>query len=379
MAFLTSLSPYQTRLLRMRSQRLAGDRGEEPETPDQVLVKVCGVQAQELPAGLLSIRARSKGLTTAEVERARQEERSILWTWAMRGTLHLISAEDTGWLLQLLAPRLIAGGKGRMSQLGWDEANTKAALNLLAKRLREGGLIRAEIAQLFKENGLPWEGQAPFHLIYRAALEGLVCHGPDRDGEPTFVLRESWLPQEQALSREEALALIARRFLAGYAPAAPEDLAQWSGLSLSEAREAWKLNAEALVPVETPGGPAWLLKEQLAWLKDLPEMAGKPTVRLLPRYDTYLLGYQNRELAVEPRFAKRVHPGGGILHPVVLVDGQARGVWKSRRRRLRGREVLELQVEPFEPFEPELIPLLEAEAADIGRFSAIKATLVILS
>jgi hypothetical protein len=100
-------------------------------------------------------------------------------------------------------------------------------------------------------------------------------------------------------------------------------------------------------------------------------------VRLLPRYDTYWLGYAGRELAVDPAWARRVHPGGGIIHPVLLVDGQAQGTWKTRRRSQRGRPVLEVQVQPFERLAGEILPLLEAEAADLGRFLGDQSALAL--
>jgi hypothetical protein len=126
------------------------------------------------------------------VEAKRAEDRSIAWTWAMRGTLHLLAAEDTGWLLALLGPKFIAGGKRRLAQLGWDEGRTAAGLRLLEAALGErGGLTRSEIAQVFKQEGLPSEGQAPFHLIYRAAREGRLCYGPEQEGSPRSCCRRA--------------------------------------------------------------------------------------------------------------------------------------------------------------------------------------------
>jgi hypothetical protein len=374
-----TLTAWQIRLLRLRAQRLLPEQTSGRDDPAQVLAQVGGVQAQELPAALLSVRARSTGLTVQEVERARTEERSIVWTWAMRGTLHLIVAEDAPWLLALLGPKLINAGRRRLEELGWDEGRTEAGLRLLQSALRDrSGLTRPQIAQLFKENGLPAEGQAPIHLIYRATLEGRLCYGPDREGAPTFVSCESWLPDPQPLSRSEALACLARRYLGGYGPAGPEDLARWSGLGSGEARKAWGLIAAEIVTVKTAEGETlWLLKEQaeaaLPWLDELVDRAKTPSVRLLPRYDTYWLGYVERALALDPAFAKRVHPGGGVIHPVLLVEGQARGNWKTRRR----KGVLEVQVQPFESLPDEALPPLEAEAADLGRFLGERATLAI--
>jgi hypothetical protein len=371
-----SLNAQQTRRLRLRAQRLLASPTGASTTPAQVLAAVCGVQAQDLPAGLLSMRARSAGLSAAGIERARQEERSIAWTWCLRGTLHLVSAEDANWLVPLLGPSFIAGDRRRFQQLGWDEQKAASGLRLVSEALqRDGALTRAEIVHLLKENSLPSEGQAPVHLLYRAALEGLLCAGPNRGKEPTYVLWENWLGEFQPRPPEEALAELARRYLQAYAPAGPEDLASWSGLKLGEARQAWHLIAKELVQVEAAGKPAWLLKSQLSWLEEVLAEGDQAAahVRLLPRFDTYLLGYTSRDLAVDPAYARRIHPGGGILNAALLVDGQARGTWKIQRRGIR----LEVQVEPFEPLAQELLPLIEAEASDVGRFLGLEAVPVI--
>ena len=340
-------------------------------SPAQVAQEVCGVQAQDLPAALLSIRARSAGLTASGVEQARQIERSIAWTWCLRGTLHLISAEDARWMVPLLGAGLIAAGRRRFEQLGWDDESVATGMRLLQDSLGvHGGLTRAEITQLLKANGLPWEGQAPVHLLYRATLEGLICMGPNRGTQPTYVLFERWLGEPLPLPRQAALEKITCRYLEAYGPARPQDLAGWSGLRIGEAREAWRLVADRLVQVEVAGQPAWLLKTRLPWMDELSESG--PVVRLLPRFDTYLLGYANRDLAVDPAFAKRIHPGGGIIQAALLVDGEALGTWKTRRH---GRH-LEVTVAPFVGLSEQLFPQIEAEVADLGRFLGGEAVLI---
>ena len=363
-----TLSASQARLLRLQAQRLLPAGPGSPSSPARVLQDVTGVQAQDLPAALLSIRARSTGLTASALQQARQEERSIVWTWCMRGTLHLVAAEDARWLLPLLGPRFIATGRRRFRQLGWDKDRAAAGLQLLQAALARSdeGLTRPEIVRLLQENDLPAEGQAPFHLLYRAALEGILCHGAHREDEATYVLLAEWLGRPQPLPRQEAVTRLVLRYLQAYGPATPEDMARWSGLKLGDIRQAWERLDNQLLPAELEGEPAWLLRSHLPRLdEDLERLAAaRPLVCLLPRYDTYLLGYAGRDLAVEPEHARRVHPGGGIIHPVLLVDGQARGTWKTKQRAVH----LELVLQPFRDLPPSLLPHVEAEVADLGRF-----------
>jgi hypothetical protein len=244
----------------------------------------------------------------------------------MRGTLHLVAAEDLGWLLGLLGPVAIAAAARRRAELGLDDDAYVRALAATRAALGDRGpLTRAELAD-----------------------------------EPTFVLLDDWAPLAAPVAREAALAELARRYLAAHGPAGPRDLAAWSGLPLRDARAAWREIAGELVEVAVRGEPAWVL----AGSSLTPPRADGPVVRLLPLFDTYLLGYRGRDLAVEPSFARRVLPGGGWLHPTVAADGGIVATWRSERR--RGR--LEVEVEAFGALEPEVRARLAEEAADVARF-----------
>ena len=365
-----SLSNDQVRLLRLRAQRLT-PRSRDTISDVALLVKeLCGIQAQDARAAVLALRVRSAGLVAADVERARVQERTITRTWGLRGTLHLLATEDLGWLLPLFSPVFIAGGQRRRAELGLDEDTCARGIRVIRDVLAsQGPLTRAEIVEQLAIHGLHIEGQARPHLLYRAALEGVICLGPDHGTEPTYVLLSDWVQQGQALPQEAAYTELAFRYLGAYGPATPEDMAAWSGLPLSRIRAAWRHSADQLMEVETSGSAAWMLKTRAAWL-DEPPTADR-VVCLLPGFDIYLLGYQKRDLAVPQQHTKRINAGGGILHPALLVDGRAVGTWKS----LRKKDHLDMIVEPFDQLAPEVYPGLEAEVADLARFLEVKASL----
>ncbi len=362
---MTTLSQDQTRRLRLRAQHLDHRDGRLADAADLVRA-IGGVQAQDLPAAALSIRARTRGLTAEDVERARVEERSVLHTWAMRGTLHLVATEDAGWLLSLLNPIFMAADRGRRAQLGLDEATVERGVTALRKLLAEGPQTRAELAEPLAAQDIPVEGQALVHLIAYAVMAGVVCHGPDRGGKPCYVLLDDWVKLGAALDPDAATTELARRYLVAYGPATPEDLAAWSGLKLGAARAAMRRIGDELIEVQVGERAAWLPKAHAAWLKQRLPDAG---VRLLPAYDTALLGYAKRDLMVDPAHARRVHPGGGTLRPVVLVDGRACATWRVTRKRDR----LAVVIEPFDDFAPEVLRAVEDEARDVGRFLGQRA------
>ncbi|HVB22075.1 MAG TPA: winged helix DNA-binding domain-containing protein [Ktedonobacteraceae bacterium] len=371
-----SLSNHSVRHLRLRAQLLFPQPLSAARNIAQVVQSLCGIQAQEEPSAALAIRARTTGLIAANVEQARINERSIVRTWGQRGTLHLLATEDIGWLLPFLGPVFIAGDRRRRAELGLDEDTCARAIHMLRNVLaNQGPLTRAEIVEQLAMHSIRLEGQARPHLLGRAALEGVICFGPNRGTEPTYVLLSNWLSHKDIrhpLSEDAAYRELTRRYLHAYAPATPEDQAAWSGLPLSKTRAAWQSLADELLEVDVAGIPVWMLKSQAAWLDEQPPTSS--IVRLLPRYDTYLLGYQSRDLAVPREFAKRINAGGGIVHPTLLVDGRVVGTWKSQQQ----KNQLNVRVEPFGSFSAEIYPGIEAEVADIGRFVGVQASLQVM-
>ncbi len=109
--------------MRCRAQRLHLEERYAASVA-QVVRDVCGVQAQVMSASTLAVGARSSGLRASGVAQARERERSVVRTWCMRGTLHLVATEDAGWLLSLLGSPFVAAGRRRLAQLGLDEDAT---------------------------------------------------------------------------------------------------------------------------------------------------------------------------------------------------------------------------------------------------------------
>ncbi len=362
------LSTEEIRYLRLRAQHLYPKRIPAPGTVSQLLRDICGVQAQDPSAAALAVRARSKGLVAADVEQTRVGERSIVRSWCMRGTLHLLATHDLHWLLSLHGPEFVHKSQRRYEELGLSEEICAKAIGLIHKfLLSEGPLTRAELAKKLSRMGIPTEGQAANHLMRRAALESVICFGPDRQGEQTYVLIATWLSSDESPGVDHAFAMLARRYLEAYGPARPDDLATWSGLSLTRAREGFKLIKDELLEVDSDVIPHSMLKSQLNWLDE--KLEDRTIVNLLPSYDPYLLGYRGRDSIVPKQYAKRIHPGGGVIRPTLLVNGIAVGTWRTKRR----KSFLEVIVEPFEILNNEVFHALEEEVNDLGQFLQVSS------
>ncbi len=368
---MTRLSTEQVRRVRARCQCLRP--ASRLNSPAAVVGKLFAMQAQEWASAQLAIAARSTGITQADVIHAREVERSFVLTWALRGTLHLVPAEDVHWLNALCGPGAIRGTRRRYQQLGLSEDIREEALGEIQDILQSAGaLTRPELARSLAGRGIPVAGQAIHHLVRFAALRGLICLGAEVNGNLTYALLDEWLPAESAPPSADPPAELARRYLAAYAPATQADFKRWSGLSAAQVKAAWAAVTAESVLVALPDGEALMIKEQLDLLDAPPP---KPIVHLLPRYDNYLLGYESRAFMVADAYAKRVHPGGGMIRSCVLIDGEAKANWKLEKRRA-GIRVL---VEPFKALDDADLPLLEAEAASLGRFLNSSAELRLTS
>jgi hypothetical protein len=347
------MKPSELRALRAGAQLLAG---EQAKTAEQVVRRLLAVQTQDLGAGLLSLRARVAKLTIPEAHQA-INDRAVVVTWVNRGTIHMLSPDDLPWLLALTAPTLRTGVLRRLTLDGVSEANARKAIDVIVTALAdEGPLKREDLRARVKQAGLEAEGQALVHLLFRASYEGLIVRGPIAGRQHLFARTEDWLGrQPKPPPRDQALAELARRYLAGFGPATAADLAYWAGLPLRDARAGL-----AAIATE-PAGAGELV--------DLDARRGDPPApvppRLLGAFDPYLLGWRDRAFAVEEAHARRVHPGGGMLRAVALLDGAAAGTW-SARRRSGGR--LEITIEPFAPLKPEAF---DAERADVERFESV--------
>jgi Winged helix DNA-binding domain len=311
------------------------------QSPPELASHLLGVQAQVISGAGLALRARTRGLTAGEVELARLVDRSIVLTWAMRGTLHLVSPQDYRWLVPLVTQPRVPNAHRRLRQEGVSEDQPARAVRLIEQMLeREGPLTRREIAARLGERGLRTEGQAIAHLVWLAAAEGLICHGPDRGREQCFVLVRDWVGETPPLDREAAMAELAVRYLRAHQPAGPRDLASWSGLSRADATRCWRLAEGRLTSVESSRGTLWELRGDRR-----PAYAAAPSglVHLLPSFDEYLLGWQDRELSVAPGLRTMVNRGGGWLQPVLLSDGHVVGTWSTERT----SRLLQVRVSPF--------------------------------
>jgi DNA glycosylase AlkZ-like len=326
--------------------------------PADVARLICGAQAQETRAGRLAFRARSARLRAGDVDRARTEERSILRTWVMRGTMHLIATEDASWLVPLFERAMAENSGRRLGQLGMDAATQERGLREIRRALdSQGPLTRSDLAKQLERTGIGLDSSTWLHLVRLVVARGIACLGPDVGAQTCLVLADDWLGPRPRHRRDLALRELARRYVGAFGPASEADFAGWAGLGLREVRSALGAIGGELEESRVAGEAGWRLKGA----KRRPR--GR-IVRLLPAWDTYLMGYRDRSFLAPPSRWRRIMPGGGVIHPSVVVDGAAVGLWRMRR----AGGGLRIEVEPFDDLDSETSAAIAAEAEDVGRF-----------
>lgn len=348
------------RLARMRSQHLTDDTRLDGDVAT-VTRAVCVLQAQAFDAARHQVRVRSAGLTAGAVDHAFTQDRSVVRTWLMRGTLHLCAADDTRWLLDVLGAAVNQFGASQRRNLGLDDATCARGVTVMRKALADGPMARRQLRERLVSSGVLEEpvGQMLIHLLYHAAALGVVCCGPRMGRDDSFVLIDDWIPPSNGPRGAAALTELARRYFAAYGPASEADFAAWSGLRMAVIRSAMGAIGSELVefPGSIPG--LWTLGP----LEDFE--FSRPVVRLLGHFDTFLLGYRRREHLGDGDAEAWIHDGGGgWIRPVICVDGWIAGGWRLEQ----ASGGIDIKIMPFDRISGRADPAIRREVASIGRF-----------
>lgn len=326
------------------AQRIAG-----------VAHRMLALQGQDWRSARWALGSRAPGATVADVEAAFAERR-IVRSWPMRGTVHVVAAEDIGWMQQAANHRVLAGAPKRRAFLGMSDAALERLVDTSLLALDESGpagLDRDGLARAWTEAGIDWQNNWRYHVIWWICQNGLATFGPiGRAGEPLLVRTENWIEQPRALSGESALRELATRYARARGPFRVKDLAWWTGLTVTEARSGITaaFDSGALVqtlardaagdPVRGAAGTLWVDPELL---ESAAREAPLPEWRLLAAFDEHLLGYTDRSAQLDQQHFDRIVPGrNGMFLSTVVNHGRVAGTWKRRRTKAGGLEIAPL-------------------------------------
>lgn len=335
------------------------------QTPGDVVAWLGAVQAQDFAGAKWSLALRLHGATDTDIIQA-IDNRTIVRTWPMRGTLHFVAAADIRWMLELMTPRVIASSASRAKNLELTDAIVQQCKALFTQRLEGGNqLTREEMYEIMEQEGISTANGRGNHILWRAAQEGDICFASHQDKQPAYALLDEWVPPGPKLSREEALAELVRRYYTSHGPATVHDLVWWSGLKVSEIRKALSIVAGDLIR-ETVGGVEY-------WMTPTITTPPSSPAYLLPGFDEYLLGYKDRSAVLDPQHASSVVPGNnGMFMSTIILDGRVVGLWK---RTLRKNSIL-IQLIPFTPLSMSQMDAIDNAATRYGEYMGMAVSLV---
>ncbi len=341
-----------------------------------------GAQAQVLSAAQLSIWARVKDATLQQLESAIWKDHLLVKSWCMRGTLFLLPSDQLAVFARGSNRRPAYHLKQAATRLGSTEALDKL-LDAVLEVLRQPS-TRSDLAQsLSKTYGyklkskagggwgnktaVPWvvvgkESLPVGYLLHLIGARQVICSGPSNGNESTYVRADKWVSQWRDMPVEEAEKKLLEKYLRAFGPSTVTDFALWLGVYVRDAKEIWSRVAEDLVQVDVEGWRASILKADLRKLENA-EAEGT-IVRLLPNFDSFLLGHKSHRNLVDEKNYRKVYRPQGWVSPVLLVNGRARGVWSQERK---GRS-LGVRVTPFSKLSPGITSDLKTEASELGRF-----------
>ena len=344
-----------------------------------VVGELCGVQAQVMSSAELTLWARLDSLDPDAVATALWEDRTLVKTWAMRGTLHLLPASDYAFWRAALSTQYV-----RFTKPSWSKASgispdeLEDLVGTIKRALGKQPLTREGLAAtVAEESGDPHLGHVLSDNwgsgLKPAAFRGSLIFGPGDGQKVRFTDPDVWLNHARKgtdpflADPEAALVEVARRYVAVHGPATREDLARWWGVAPAPGGRMLKALGDDVVEVQVEGAPMWMLAADAEEAANVPKTK---TTRLLPGFDQYVLAATRHAEKLMPGERAELRPlvyrNQGWISAVVLVDGRMAGVWRFERK---GRR-LPVEIEPFPGVKitKALRGAVEHEAEDLARF-----------
>jgi DNA glycosylase AlkZ-like len=357
----------QVSAFRLRRHHLAGSRHADLAA---IARDTCGIQAQVFSAAELSFSVRQPGIVRADIQAALWKKRTLVKTSCMRGTLHILAASDFPVYMSALRRRQVRMILQIITRYGVTEKEARDVMEASVETLAGGALTRRELTErvlslgLVRKKAETWFRQSWWGVMRQALFEGLICYGPDRNREVTLVRVDQWLAKKREISEVDAQQVVLQRYLSAYGPATASDFSKWSGLSMPEANRAFASLEDELAEVEWEGRKAFIRRNDLDGL--LGASLERVSVKLIPNFDTYLLGHKEKDHLVSPRNYKKVYRQAGWISAVVLAQGKVVGRWSLSRE----RDKTKIKITPFEKFTPSTRSGIDAEFERIKKFLA---------
>ena len=333
----------------------------------QAVTRTGGIQAQVMSAAELALCTRVEGLSPDSVRSALWQEHRLVKTWAMRGTLHLLSVPDLPLYVAARDWHHTATWSNYFAEFGLSRAQQEAYLAAIPHVLEEGPLTRVQLADaVAKQTGIAHARDFILSSSWGTPLKpsayrGELCFGPGQGQSATFMNPKGWLGTWQPIEPQLALQEMVRRYLRAYGPATVDDFRFWWGCSKTLAKTLFHSMEEELEEVEVEGWRAFVLRTTMPLIQSAEPVEH---IHLLPLFDAYTIGVpRDCDPLFAPAYKRRVFNLQGWTFAVILVNGSIQGVWRSTVR--RGHTVVKVSL--FSPSTAAIRIGIDAEAARLSQ------------
>ncbi|MEO5593786.1 MAG: winged helix DNA-binding domain-containing protein [Chitinophagaceae bacterium] len=346
---------------RLSSQQIASAKFKKVK---DLVAYMGALQSQDYAMSKWAIGLRLPGSTETQIEKA-LDKGEIIRTHVLRPTWHIIAATDIYWMLALSADKIKALMKTMDKQLGLTEKIFIKSNILIEKAMRDcNHLTREELTDVLQKAKIPTQGNRLAHLLERAELDGIACSGKMNGNKKTYALLSERVPNKKEFSKEESLALLAKKYFTAHGPATVEDFSWWSGLTLTKARLGLEMVKSNFI--------AEKINEQTYWFSNDLHLPVKhtPSVHLLPAYDEFIISYKDRTAALDAEYHKKVLTVNGIFNPAIILNGRVAGLWK---RSFQNGGV-HIETVFFQSTGKTIHSLVEKEANNFGQFVNMKTS-----
>ena len=347
-----------------------------------VLADMGGAQSQVLSAAQMSIWARVKGARIKRVNSAIWNDHTLVRAWAMRRTMFLLPSDQLAVFVRGTTRRAAYHFREALSRVG-SQQKLDELLDAVLEALEEPR-TRSDLAEILSKShgyklkskaGGGWGNKRPVPwvevggtllpvgwLLHVIAARDVIVSGPGDGNEATYVRADKWIEDWKDMTVEKAERELLVKYLTAFGPSTLQDFALWAGMYVRDAKPIWESEAKNLVHVDVEGWKAGILRS------DLPDLEraelDEPVVRLLPFFDSFVLGHKSHRNIVDQRNHKKIYRDQGWVSPVLLVDGRAQGTWSHDQK----KGILNVRVTPFSKISTKVSSEVKEEASDLARF-----------
>lgn len=334
------------------------------ENPLEVVKWFGAIQAQEYPGGSWGIGLRLKDSTMGEVEKA-IEQRKIIRTWPMRGTLHFVPAEDAKWMLELMALRVIRKYTSYYHKLGLNDEIFEKSSKIITRELKGKQMTRKEIYSVLEKNGVDSKKSKGLFILGYLSQKAVVCLASHRGKQPTFALFDEWIKNSKKLDKGESLMEITKRYFQSHGPATIHDCMWWSGLTATEIKEGLSQLSD-IKSIDIEGKKYW-------FFHNVKKIEMKSYAHFLPAYDEFLIAYKDRTASLRDEDKKKIFSNKNLIFSsALIVDGKAIGMWKP----IRKKNIVEIKIHFFTEVTKAEKELINVEVEKFGKFFGMSLKLL---